>query len=36
MGLDSMPALMLVATEHEFSIILANQQAEQIREERAA
>jgi hypothetical protein len=35
MGLDSMPALMLIAAEHETSIVFANQSAEQLQREQA-
>jgi integrative and conjugative element protein (TIGR02256 family) len=36
MGIDSMPALMLIAAERELAVILANQQAERLSQERAA
>ena len=36
MGMDSMPALMLIAAEREVAVILANQQAERLPQEHAA
>jgi hypothetical protein len=36
LGMDSMPALMLIAAEREFAVILANQQAERLPQESAA
>jgi hypothetical protein len=36
MGMDSMPALMVIAAEKEFAVILANQQAEKFPERSAA
>jgi hypothetical protein len=36
LGMDSMPALMLIAAEREFAVILANQQAERLPQDSAA